>query len=141
MNIIDFIEARISEDERIARAARPGPWTDDHGDTGPRIGDDHLMMPTDGIAPCNDEIPLTDSAHIARHDPIRALRRSAAIRTIIEDRLVLLEKIDNEWGCCHNADQIRRDECKDNPLGNDSAFHALATIWSDHPDFDTSWND
>jgi len=141
MNIIDFIEARIAEDEQIAQAARPGPWIDEHGTRiGPKIGDGYLMVPESELAPCEDYIPDGDTTHIARHDPERVQSRSAAIRTIIEDRLVLLEQIDNEWGCCHSANQIRRGECKDNPLGSDSAFRALAAIYRDHPDYDTTWS-
>lgn len=126
MNIIDFIEARIAEDEQIAQAARPGPWIDEHGTRiGPKIGDGYLMVPESELAPCEDYIPNGDTTHIARHDPARALRQCKALRVTVRAIEELVE--DGEAPSLVEQSTIRN-------------LAPIASIWSDHPDYDTNWS-
>ena len=127
MNIIEFIEARIAEDEAAARNARPGPWIDTR-DTGtrigPEIGDGYLMVPELELAPCEDYIPNADTTHIARHDPARALRQCKSIRTTIKHLEDLSDTIHMPWYVSPKAE---------------AALEAIAAIWSDHPDYEQEW--
>ncbi|MEA1796685.1 DUF6221 family protein [Rhodococcus qingshengii] len=128
MGIVEFLEARIAEDEAVAKAARPGPWFHDSNLTcGPRVPPDDFLMvpedPSDTISPCNDKIPDQDSRHIARHDPARILCEVAAKRKLIRSIEGLVQ----------------------HAYGYDSAgtvekvLAPLAAIYSDHPDFNEEW--
>lgn len=123
MNIVDFITARLDDDEKTARAARPGPWIDEGGYSGPKIGVDYLMVPTDGSAPCNDEIPREDSRHIARHDPARALCEVQSKRKLVN----FYGEIQRKWG--PNSDYLMAD----------FVLRTLASVYADHPDFNQKW--
>lgn len=126
MNIVDFITARLDDDEKTARAARPGPWIDEGGYSGPKIGVDYLMVPTDGSAPCNDAIPSADSRHIAHNDPARVLQEVRAKRAIISDLDgYCWVSPGNPCGMCG------RIGCRNLAL--------LANVYVDHPDFDQEW--
>lgn len=136
MTIVKFLEARIAEDEEAAKAARPGPWVLDEDEwrpEGPKIGDGALMVPTEGSAPCNDEIPEADSRHIARHDPDRVLRECAAKRAIVDDYAYAcdrgVEDSDYDIGAQTGEAEV---------LG--TAVRRLANVYSDHPDFNPSWS-
>jgi hypothetical protein len=132
----EFIRARLDEDEAAARAATSGPWWHDSGKEW--IGDPMLLeMARRGVqtfageefvgageaevtciaatGPGDDPQSMADAAHIARHDPARALRQVEALR-------VLVTMLDNDgWIVAGDVDG------------------ALASIWSDHEDYDPAW--
>lgn len=112
MNLLDFLQARIAEDQRFA-----------------------LNLP-------------------ARLQP-RALRETEAKRTLLDLAYKHAEIIDGEWGCCHDADEIRTGQIEDRPWDdadlvelnqhslNDCTaaedarpyLEALALPYAHHPDY------
>lgn len=79
--LIAFLNARITDDERIAAAASNAPWqiqTD---------GDWSILRDADGdrIVSSYDDADFlpADADHIARHDPARVLADIAAKRAIV----------------------------------------------------------
>ncbi|MDJ0405868.1 DUF6221 family protein [Rhodococcus erythropolis] len=66
MTIVEFLEARLAEDERIAKAT--GEDTT-YGFTWPNT---------------QYEVRSSELIHIRRHDPERTLREVAAIRSLVE---------------------------------------------------------
>lgn len=117
-NLLEFLRARLDDDEAIAHAARPGPWQFvEDAINGPRIGDeDALMVPEDDLAPCNDSIPTGDSRHIARHDPARVLRDVAAKRATL-DVLFAADLLPTQWSIFAKV------------------IEPMAAVYSDHPDY------
>jgi Family of unknown function (DUF6221) len=72
---IAAIRAQLDEDERVAKAASPGPW--DHHSDGlvwpPRIGD-----------PVSGSTEVEDAEHIARWDPTRVLAEVKVKRELLD---------------------------------------------------------
>lgn len=119
MTIVDFIEARISEDEATARAA-----TDDGHNW--LVEEETISLWPDDREPCDGFMGFPRKAHAhhaVQHSPARVLRQCAAIRHAIE-------AIDN---FC------------DDPYPSkvrivNAALEPIAAIWSDHPDYE-SWHE
>lgn len=133
MTIVEFIEARIAEDEKIARLAVATHWNceDVHGHvvlTPERV----IVSESGGMAEPWD---LATGQHMARHDPARILRQCGAMRAVLEDRIDTHVVLDGEFGCNHDRDTIRQGGCAATPLHEDVTLRALATIWIDHPDY------
>ncbi|WP_346266116.1 DUF6221 family protein, partial [Glycomyces rutgersensis] len=88
-DLIDFLNARLAEDEAVAQAATPGPWNDDGGcisNADYQITDYGAYTKADGEPEeWEPQRQRADSAHIARHDPARVLREVTAKRAIIAD--------------------------------------------------------
>src|SRR5690606_8707896 len=63
--------------------------------------------------------------HIARHDPARALRQCKALRVTVRAIEELVE--DGEAPSLVEQSTIRN-------------LAPIASIWSDHPDYDTNWS-
>lgn len=138
MSIIEFLEARLAEDERIALAAasrtrwwRSGgsgvvgggePYTVDWED-----GPDYTDYANAHTIVYDEGWPLdTEALHIARHDPARVLREVAAKRAILADARIYPDAAypDFDGGFSTAAE---------------SAVASLAAVYSDHPDFDPEW--
>ena len=96
MTIVEFLTARLAEDEQDAVAATVGPWRhspDKHwrkpGTTwfeeavfaGP-AGDGATCVA--GTGETDDPQSMADARHIARHDPARVLREVEAKRRILD---------------------------------------------------------
>jgi hypothetical protein len=127
MTIIEFLRARIAEDEAAAMAAADGPWEHDE-----HLGDHAVTSVIGAVATASNVYPEgavgleeADAAHIARHDPARVLREVAAKRAIIEEWEV--DYIDNPCTQLPDARAARL------------ALHVIATVYSDHPDYDPAW--
>lgn len=140
MSIVEFLDARIAEDEAIARAARgrnsPQWISDDDGDVYAVVGQlddpdrcqhhDNKGQPN----PCDDTLVasaddlwdarvvlLARATHIARHDPARILAECAAKRQIVE----------------YCSDQLG-DEYERIPV-----LELLAQPYADHPEYRPEW--
>ena len=136
-SIVDFINARLSDDERTANSAGGGSW---RWQTGPAERDgivDHegVLRLWDGDDGAGGIDCLGDeNVHIVRHDPDRVLREVASKRAIIG------EHSDDEGQCarCLDSDGITY-------LGAYTApwpcptLRALAAVYSDHPDYRPDW--
>jgi hypothetical protein len=138
--LIAFLEARLDEDERMARAATPGPWRHDPGKhhhvmgtplfqeavfAGPP-GADAICVA--GTGESDDPQSMRDAEHIARHDPARVLREVDAKRQLV-DRWEELEA------------QSRRERLIGDVTEEYRTLVALvlAATYSDHPDFRPEW--
>lgn len=123
MNIVDFIEARITEDERIAHEAASVDgehWTEED----PFGGDSPDRVEGSGDTAVGYDMFEKVPPHIARHDPARVLRQCASLRQIVEDIQELVE--DGEAPTLVHATTVWR-------------LAPVAAIWSDHPDFREGW--
>ena len=111
MTIVEFIEARLAEDEEIARAVTKHQPYDEWDAVGAGDEDEHALgaWVVVGIAqPASKHRPSGKSLmqQIARHDPARVLRQVKALREMIT--------------FCDMPE-------------------LLASIWSDHPDYRQEW--
>lgn len=123
ITLLEFLEARIVEDELAALAAREGPWgtrTDTIGNREiysvpreERIGGDSNVFP--------DAWDEESTAHAVRHDPTRALREVEAKRRGIES---------HRW---HGPDGCGEDRfC---PM-----LAAMAAVYANHPSYRQEWS-
>ncbi|MFF7329615.1 DUF6221 family protein [Streptomyces sp. NPDC008150] len=72
-DLVAWLSAQIDEDERIARAATPGPW----------VWSREFVTPPGYHHRTVGPLEPGDSAHIAAHDPARVLREIAAKRAVL----------------------------------------------------------
>ena len=72
---IAAIRAQLDEDERVAKAASPGPW--DHGGNG-------LVWPSRIGDPVSGSTESEDAQHIARWNPKRVLAEIKAKRELLD---------------------------------------------------------
>ncbi|GAA1909276.1 hypothetical protein GCM10009737_08130 [Nocardioides lentus] len=117
MTLVDFLLARIAEDEADARAASPGPWSLASDDPEQVVAVDGIEV-TDAFALSGPQTRAT-AAHIARHDPARVLAQCRAHRDVIT------VVSDVGWTGSYAV--------RDVVLGH------LARAYRDHPDFDPAW--
>lgn len=126
-DLVQFLRARLDEDEPAARAATPGPWAVDGGSV--YVGH-----------PINEVVDYSESAdHIARHDPARVLAEVDAKRRLVAQVLRYEAKIDGEWGCCHSGDQIAAGQCEETNPNEIEALQLLALPYATHPDYREEW--
>jgi hypothetical protein len=159
VNISDFLEARITEDEAAARPATPGPWewepeTDGWGDCGPNLATvaklppykDGSQSPVDTIIGSwghdanGISVEPANAAHIARHDPSRVLAECAAKRAIIAEHgpkeVASLDRA--TWGqpfvvcrvCAVGPRQV---------VAPCPTVRLVAAVYKDHPDYQQEW--
>lgn len=93
-----------------------------------RISEDEEVAQRESIWPTGT--PIT---------PKRVLADCAAKRRLIDLAFENSASIDGEWGCCHNADEIRRGLCPRTPISGIEELQVMAEVFADHPDFDPSW--
>lgn len=127
MNLIEFVNARLDEDEATAKAALwaddSAEWTAFHRASTSAYGrwvivDSYEEGVTEIRAHAADDEGV--ARHIARFDPARVLREVKGKREIVWRCTIWM----NEPG--PGADQ-------------ESYLMDLAAAWSDHPDYDESW--
>ncbi|MFJ4624258.1 DUF6221 family protein [Streptomyces sp. NPDC088812] len=143
MEIVDFLRAQLDEDERIARAATPGPWWVDSTINTESInaGDGTTVIAGSrwgGEAPVfeSDE----DAAFIAAHDPERVLREIGAERVMINVIApAQAAALDAEHGCCHEGEAILAGECPNFPPNDLPLLRLLAQMYADRPGYQEAW--
>ena len=138
MTLIEFLLARIAEDEEAARAATPGPlywdevsglrtrseekrhnWQDVWGESGQ---EDYTTLHGGGYDTGEIVGDEGQKAHIVRWDRDRVLRECEAKRRIVD----------------------HASQCDEAPIGGwcyscHVALCALASVYIDHPDFQEEW--
>ena len=130
--LVGFIEARLDEDERRARAATPGPWERATGGTETDFNGSGVYVFMDRIVADlrAAKMPnhVADAEHIARHDPARVLRDVEAKRKLLAFLVVLAGETDlgDAWW--------RLEQSHPAPL------RLLAAPYSDHPDYRSEWS-
>jgi Family of unknown function (DUF6221) len=112
-----FIEARLDEDEAMAKAAyQHGP-----NPTQPLAPPEGSWWPVVRLMERLGSGTYNDANHIARHDPARVLREVAAKRAIVAE---------------HGRDNFGCQSCQGDQR---CPIPFLAAIWSDHPDYRAEW--
>lgn len=123
-SLTEFLEARIAEDEAVAKAATEGPWAsgvESSGDavwhtvTAPEFGLDDWMA--------DFGQRWQDAKHAARFDPVRVLAECAAKRSIIAAQ--------------------KKQEDDDDPsawiVASEVLLASLASVYSNHRDYRQEW--
>lgn len=130
LTILEFLEARITEDEALARAATPSPWTLYNRGVGweiPEIPEAH-----DGLT-----FYKADAHYVAHNEPARVLAECAAKRAILAfdgDKQIW----EPRW---HTADTDAGAFIRGGPK-DPQARHVtriLAAVYKDHPDYQEDW--
>lgn len=70
----------------------------------------------------------------------RVLAECEAKRAAVDIAFDHMSTIDGEWGCCHGPDRIRAGECPGLHPDHDDLLRALASVYSDHPEFRPEWS-
>lgn len=139
MTLLEFLEARLAEDEAIARAVedRSAPWDGQWKSDGP----DALRTYNDWVLFHGNGRPLAPGLvdHVARHDPVRVLAEVEAKRDLIDLVLGYEAGIDGEFGCCHKADAIAEGECPENLVDDIEGLRMLAAPYAGHVDYLPEW--
>lgn len=155
MTIVEFIAARVAEDEARATAAQE--WTN-------RTPWRYMPSPYGGDAPGSIEDeriehPLTSEnviaesvgedawgEHIAAEGPIAALRRCAGVRRAVDAEIGNLQDIDADHGDGCEWEEIRAGQCPGSHEGfrygdieRSGVLRGLASFWSHHPDYRKEW--
>jgi len=119
MTIVEFLEARLAEDELTATTAIEGTpdWQAFYAYRDVKDSDGHYVVMADSRYPT-----IGQAAHIARQSPARILRQCEAARAVI-------------------ADFLRLDALGDIPgrRAAEDALGQLASVYSDHADFNQAW--
>jgi hypothetical protein len=123
--VVEFLLARLAEDEAVAKAASPAPWTSRDEDGFYSYGDFgwYIVGPTGAPETEDSEQGKADLDHIARHDPARVLAQVEALRAVVNRP------------ACDDAPDCGDPECA--VIVEDRRI--LAGVHRDHPDFHPSW--
>lgn len=150
--LVEFLLARIAEDEAAARAASPGGWT--YGGVasvdGGMLYDETRTIANlvyeqpdahDGTIVRHLLVPEADAngQHITRHDPSRVLAECEAKRRIVEmhraDGAPVVDLLGMEyefcWTCSDSGPDAQAWPC--------DTIKALAAVYADHPDYRDEW--
>jgi hypothetical protein len=125
-DLIEFLDARISEDEAAARAASSGPWqwSGDPEDNSAVLYASDERQVLDVYAehgPGYLAVAEADRVHITIHDPVRVLAECAAKRKILENVPPVADPYDR--------------------TGEASPYvlMCLASVYRRHPDYQEGW--
>ena len=119
MNITEFLEARIAEDETEAGAASVSMHGKIHEDRG-----DWSMY----VLGAERDSTNAQDDFIVKWWPYRVLAECAAKRKIIE-----------QWVDPDSISLTMGDVDAGHTMGIDSAVRALAAVYADHPDYQQEW--
>ena len=128
MNIVEFLKARLAEDESDARAAADvdgARWNA----ADPFSGNGFDRVEGSGDTTVGYDMHSGTCPHVARHDPARVLREIAAKRRIVEGYRIARSALDQT-----DSPGLRAGSC-----ASFVACLALASAYSDHPDFKADW--
>jgi hypothetical protein len=133
MTLVEFLLARIAEDEASARAALPGPWEWERP-TGKWNGPEgYIRSKPDGFLVVSNigaeynhqlDIDATEAEHIVRWDPARVLAECEAKRRIVEGFAYVTHYESDDDSAVLNAAHYLR---------------LLALPYADHPDYREEW--
>lgn len=121
-NLVEFLMARLDEDEHFARRTHSSEWTfDELGQLLVNQGQTISKIANLGV----DNFGW----HIARHDPARVLRDVAAGRALIKVATEAKEASNTSVG----DDYMMAAACLE------TALKQRAEVYSDHPDYQEAW--
>jgi hypothetical protein len=134
--LVEFLRARLDEDEALAREAPPGPW--------------HIGNAVDPTQPCHvhtfpgarmvaDGLNWLVAEHIARQNPARVLAEVEAKRRILHEHKPAKPKYLSRWepGCMTCSTAQAWDE-----KANEAhclTLRLLALPYASHPDYREEW--
>jgi hypothetical protein len=120
MTLVEFLQARLAEDELTALAAIDGSprWHSSYLYRDVKDEDGHYVVQADSRHPSVEQ-----AAHIARHSPARALAEVEAKRDVIADYL----RLDAA------GDVLARGVVED-------IIRGLCSAYAEHPDYNMSWS-
>jgi hypothetical protein len=118
--LVEFLQARLIEDELMAVAAIDGSpsWQTHYDFRDVKDDQGHYVVQAENVHPS-----LEQAGHIARHSPARVLREVEAKRLVIADYL----RYDAD------GDLLRRAVTED-------ILRALCSVYSEHPDYNHAWS-
>ena len=137
--IVEFLLARLAEDEQSAQSATPGPW--DLNMIQPDMGGNHqyglrsatTAGPIGAVSAGAFRMRGADARHIARHDPARVLAEVEAKRRIVALVQDAQERYDQErtsgYGDGSDLEWLTKLEALE-PILN-----LLALPYADHADY------
>lgn len=147
-DIVAFIEARLDEDEQVARAVEDrsapfdGQWKNDDN-RALRTYNDWVLAYKPNAEPWAPGV----LDHIARHDPARVLAEITAKRRVLarhhrasspeyvyRERIPIYMCEGCEYETAYGFTSARTPDINQCPELRDAA-----SVWSDHPDFDEAW--
>jgi hypothetical protein len=144
--LVEFLTARLNEDEQTARAAITPVGDRWRLDRSPPSAEIEVVSDTDyQIVVYDESVPTRGQAeHIVRHDPARVLREVEAKRAIL--------KVHNTWSVVDPEAHYLAEERSCVGCGLDVAgdrmtqdvnkcpvLRALALPHADHPDYREEW--
>jgi hypothetical protein len=120
VTLVEFLQARLTEDELMAVAAIDGSpsWQTHYDFRDVKDDQGHYVVQAETVHPS-----LEQAGHIARHSPARVLREVEAKRLVIADYL----RYDAD------GDLLRRAVTED-------ILRALCSVYSEHPDYNHAWS-
>jgi hypothetical protein len=120
LTITEFLLARIAEDESVALRLCPGR----------KARNGHWRVDSFMLASVLAMDPLA-ARHIARHDPARVLAECEAKRRIVEEHPDYGGYGESCARCAESSIDLAPWPCP--------TLRALASVWSDHPDYREEW--
>lgn len=140
---MEFLTARLGEDQVAAKAATPGPWKTDDPLMSDHVGS---VVLKDYVAGCSvrsgyRENSIQDAAHIARHDPARVLREVEAKRHVLKRHKVTAAKRDYpDLNACEGCGSKGYGYGYRTPDINDCPeLRNMTSAYADHPDYNPAW--
>lgn len=133
--LVEFLRARLAEDEQVAKDATPGPWWDDTPEGAWGESPDAVVAAGTGMVA---KLPVSErgglnALHIERHDPARVLAEVEAKRKLIEryERAVRVGG-SSPSDFMRGQDDGYEQACLD-------AIRDAAEVYADHPDYRDEW--
>ncbi|MEU0493505.1 DUF6221 family protein [Nocardiopsis sp. NPDC006139] len=139
MTLVEFLNARLDEDEKAAKAATPGKWGAQPGPT-PYVLNDEWEVVTDAYKPSEPghHVVYTgyegggvtseqNAVHIARNSPTRTLREVAAKRQAIVEAQEANELVSERF-------RLPIDQGVSGYM-----LRLIAVSYADHPDYQEAW--
>ncbi|GAA1455510.1 DUF6221 family protein [Nocardiopsis tropica] len=132
MTIVEFINARLDEEERVAKDAASSlvSLADQEGAAETWEADTDSVVTMTGVSGMTRLFVDAESdvtTHIARHDPARVLREIAAKRAIVQEYTDAVDL----WE--------RESEAPDSVGALEAVIRLLAAVHADHPDYRQEW--
>jgi hypothetical protein len=132
---IEFLKARIAEDKARVRYILNNEWehfnmewVTDNGGTFVNVGGENAY----GVSAEDSVI----ANHIARYDLKRVLAECKAKERVVARHSYWLEQ---NVGLSQWDERVQMHEAIADGL--EDAIHALASVYSDHPDYDNNWKE
>jgi hypothetical protein len=127
-DVAAFLNARLDEDETVARAALAG--RDEESESGGW---------SEVLAAKAVDLDATDVEHIARHDPARVLREVTAMRAIVEFYVEPPGGLRSGSAAPSTAAEAEIAKAPRVLTAIEAIAFDIAAVWSDHPDYDPAW--